>query len=386
MEYTRSDAFVTHAPTGQRMHQSTQPVPTAVSANDMNMVVWSLMEVIKDAGFSGVDFDPDNPSTYQVLRNALRASYRDIRSVHEAPWNVRADGSMTMAQMMAALSAAWASALANGHDLYFDAGDYVIQEANFPWRRATPGVLLDCRNVTLWCAGPATVFRTVSVSGADVFQLNSLKNFHVKGFPTLSGTVTGSVHGTNGVSVTNGWDNITLEICGLNLPSLDKGDYVDGGKAFTAQPGSTGNPCGRIQVKVVARGCAEAFGFEPDLVAAAAKRTAIDVEFVAEDCYIGAKLVAAEASGPVAAGITSGVTLRGQSIDCQKDLVAQRIHGLDANVQVVTTKSAVERRKAPGGTAWLADDSLVEALVVAGCKNANVRVSGNKGAATTRPA
>lgn len=72
MDYTRSDANITHAATGQRMHQQTAPVPTAVGSDDMNMVIWSLMEIVKDAGLSGLQFDAGNPSTYRVLVDAVR--------------------------------------------------------------------------------------------------------------------------------------------------------------------------------------------------------------------------------------------------------------------------------------------------------------------------
>lgn len=75
MNYTESDASVVHVGTGNRMHQSSAPVTTEVSANDMNMLIWSLMEVVKAAGLTGVDFDPDIPSTRQRLLLALNTRY-----------------------------------------------------------------------------------------------------------------------------------------------------------------------------------------------------------------------------------------------------------------------------------------------------------------------
>lgn len=76
MDYTRSDSFVTDAATGKRMHVANQAVPTAVSDADMNSLLWSLMAVVEDAGLAGVPFAKDNPASYQVLRNALRAMGR----------------------------------------------------------------------------------------------------------------------------------------------------------------------------------------------------------------------------------------------------------------------------------------------------------------------
>lgn len=73
MDYTQSDANVTHSGTGHRMHQDTAPVTTMVSAADMNMVIWSLMAVIEAAGMTGVAFNPADPTTYQRLRDALQS-------------------------------------------------------------------------------------------------------------------------------------------------------------------------------------------------------------------------------------------------------------------------------------------------------------------------
>lgn len=73
MDYTQSDGFATHAPTGQRMHQESGAVPTAVSEKDLNSVIWSLMEVVKAGGRSGVQFDPGTPASYQQLLIALQS-------------------------------------------------------------------------------------------------------------------------------------------------------------------------------------------------------------------------------------------------------------------------------------------------------------------------
>lgn len=71
MDYTQSPEFVTHAGTGNRMHNQNQAVPTVVSDKDLNAVNWSLMELVKVAGLAGLQFDPATPATYQVVRNAM---------------------------------------------------------------------------------------------------------------------------------------------------------------------------------------------------------------------------------------------------------------------------------------------------------------------------
>lgn len=75
MDFTLSPDYQTHAGTGQRMHQDTAPVTTAVTSEDMNSLIWSLMEFVKAAGLSGIQFDAATPATYQRLRAAFDALY-----------------------------------------------------------------------------------------------------------------------------------------------------------------------------------------------------------------------------------------------------------------------------------------------------------------------
>ena len=75
MDYTSSPNYVTHYGTGQRMHEASQALPTVVSDQDMNMVLWSLMEVVKESGLPGIPFSKGSPASYQRLRDALRALY-----------------------------------------------------------------------------------------------------------------------------------------------------------------------------------------------------------------------------------------------------------------------------------------------------------------------
>ncbi len=73
MDFTQSDASVTHAGTGNKMHQDDQPVTTIWSADDANSLIWSLMEVVAAGGQTAQQFDPDVPASYQVFRDAILA-------------------------------------------------------------------------------------------------------------------------------------------------------------------------------------------------------------------------------------------------------------------------------------------------------------------------
>lgn len=71
MDYTQSNSYDTHAGTGHRMHEDAKAIPTVWSAKDANSLIWSLMEVISAAGLAPLQFDANNPATYQILRNAI---------------------------------------------------------------------------------------------------------------------------------------------------------------------------------------------------------------------------------------------------------------------------------------------------------------------------
>lgn len=85
MDYTSSDAYIVDVASGRRRHQDTAPLATLVSADDMNRIMWSLMEFVKDAGLSGLSFDALTPATYRVLRTAMDAHYA-------MRWNIKKFG------------------------------------------------------------------------------------------------------------------------------------------------------------------------------------------------------------------------------------------------------------------------------------------------------
>lgn len=80
MDYTTSIDNVVHGGTGHRMHSDSIAVPTAWSGNDANMLVWSLMEVLRLAGVSGKAFNPDDPTSYTQFRDALVDTNHEVGS------------------------------------------------------------------------------------------------------------------------------------------------------------------------------------------------------------------------------------------------------------------------------------------------------------------
>lgn len=356
------------------------------------------------------------------------------------------------AQVYTGLVALWAYASATKRSMYFPGGHrYEISgEVNMPFKNPSSSSLLDCAGISILTDGPDTVFSTNSAGGGDVFQLNSMLNFAIRGRPRIeaivgttcsftasiagttltvtavssgqlgvgsiiygtgvtqgtyitalgtgsggTGTYTLSIsqtassramtakeHGSNGCSVTGGFDRLHIEIDAKDLPGLDKFDSIDGGKALTIQSEASSNDLGRLDAFVIAEGCAEGFGFETDLVNAQTKATNIDVTVMAKRCYMAAKFVAGAAAGAVPAGMSSGVKVKAFATDCQHGLLANRAHGIDVDLTVVSTVVASTKRTGPNGDFFRLADSVVESVYLVYAKNSRIVARGNSGFCT----
>ena len=287
-----------------------------------------------------------------------------------------------------AIANAWAYCLANGKNLYLPAGTYKTTANSFPFGRidgSTPTSLLDCKNIFVFGDGPATILRTNSVSGADVIQLNGAKNLHLRNFK-VTGTISGTAAGSNGISVTGGYDNVTLDsIWAENLPSLDKTTYIDGGKALTIQSPVAGQTllCGTLKARnIFAKGCVYGFGLELDAVAASTMKTDIDVEIIAESCRQAVVVSAGAATAALPAAWSMGLRVKAQTINCMADVILNRAHGVDIDCQVITTQSQAQRILNYAGVKWFAADAITDVggLTCAYAANSRVRIYGNKGA------
>jgi hypothetical protein len=287
-----------------------------------------------------------------------------------------------------AMIAAWTHCLANSVDLYIPAGTYKITSANnFPFGRVDgtiPVSLLECNNITIYGDGPSTILRTDTVNGADVIQINGAKNIHFNNLKLLS-TISGSVAGSNGISVTGGYDNVTFNnIWCENLPFLDKTTYIDGGKALSIQTPIAGQTveCGTLKAtNIFAKGCVAGFDMALDLVAASTKKTSVDVEVVAEDCREAVTISAGEATGAISANWSMGVRVKATAINCMRDLVPVRAHGVDLDCQVITSKTQADRILSYTGSKWMASDTTadVQGLYCAYAHNSRIKIYGNKG-------
>lgn len=318
--------------------------------------------------------------TPSATARAVQSKLRDVKSAQD--WAAFPDGAISTAAMLTAVTNAWNAALNGDFDLYFPEGVYDIGDASFPWRQSgVPVSLLDCKDITIHGSGPNTVFKTTSAGGADVFQLNGVKNLHFRNF-RITATLTGSLgSGSNAISVTGGYDNITvLDVWMENLPSIDATTFIDGGKALTIQCDAATLEVGSLTARIYAKGCSQGFGFESGLVNMLTKKVSCDIDVIAEDCFSAVTIGGAAASGAIPAGTHTGIRVRGQAVNCQKGVFLARAHGVEVDMQVISTKTAANKRLNPQSVAWMASDTVVEALQCAYAKNSQARVTGNAGA------
>lgn len=264
---------------------------------------------------------------------------------------------------LAAIEAIMASEHVNCH---FHNGEYVVQNANFPWKNpASPASSYkDYRGAKIICDGPGVIFKTVSVNGADVWQLNAVSGLSIIGWPTVTATISSQDNaGSNGVSVTNGGQNLYVEIEAENLPFTVKPTYLDGGKAVSLQNGSAlllGNKNITLKCRR-AKNCA--YGFTADMVLDGVitnPQSGIIIDVVAEDCYRAGQVSGSEPTLTVPTnGVEFGMTIKLTSVNCQQAYIEARGWNVDSDVHVVNTKTAANLRgKNPNDTTVIVDSVL----------------------------
>lgn len=248
----------------------------------------------------------------------------------------------------------------------FHNGEYVVQNANFPWRNsASPASSYrSYGGAKLICDGPGVVFKTVSVNGADVLQLNAVSDLSIIGWPTLRATISSPDNaGSNGVSVTNGGKNLYVEVEAEDLPFTIKPTYLDGGKAVSLQNGSAmllGNK--NIVLKCRrAKNCA--YGFTADMVLDGVitnPQSGIIIDVVSEDCYRAGQVSGDEPTLTIPTnGIDFGMAVRLTSVNCQQAYVESRGWNVVADIHVVNTKTAANiRGKNPNDLTVFVDSVL----------------------------
>lgn len=281
---------------------------------------------------------------------------------------------------------AWNYALVSKTDIYIPAGVYNIGNKNFPFRvpeTSNASGLLDCHGITIYGDGKRTILKTISLNGADVLQLNRLKNLNIRNLSVTAEVKSLNGAGSNGISITNGFDNIVIDQVSMyNLRGVNRNGNLDGGKALTVQI-SKGSPlfCGKIiATKIKAYNCLYGFTCDGNISDFIKKNIDISVNISVENAHLGVSITNGqpyEKMGSSGKITLPNIKVVANTINCQKDVVVSRGIGIDLTVNIKTTKSRAALVKAFDGTNWYTDKR-----VWAGCfnyiKNGKVRITGNK--------
>lgn len=352
-------------------------------SNDVLIATWDNISGINDVlDTNAVNVEYDPPFT-GALTSGYTVQERLAQTVSVKDFGAVGDG---VVDDYDSIEAAWLYCYPIGASLYFPSGTYLVAgERNFPFKNPQLPVtsLLDCNNMTIFGDGPSSILKTSSVFGADVLQLNGLKNFHIRNLQVQS-VVSGNDEGSNGVSVTGGFNNITIDnLWAKNLGYVDKTTYVDGGKAVTIQQPSDANPILMGSFKatnIFVDGCVYGFGYEFDNDLALTQPVSIEVDIIVSNSRQGVVLSAPAATGTLSANSTSGVRIRGQSINCMQDIVANRIFGCDVEMQIIQTKTTADLLLSYEGTQWTAVDTTADVIgvICTYAKNSRIVAYGNK--------
>lgn len=283
------------------------------------------------------------------------------------------------------LQEAFSFAINNKTNLYFPKGTYDVGERNFPFREANldTNKLLDCNGITIFGDGRGTVLKTSSKRGADVLQLNMIKNINIKNFDITADLYSQLESGSNGVSITNGYDNIVLDNLYIyNLPGISREGYIDGGKGLTMQfvankPSIKGS-LKASNIKVI--NCAYGFRFDAVNVSDLLKsKISLDIQIDVDKAYQGFSMDFGEASENVNIDSKLTVNTKATLKNCQQYVRFSRVIGgnYDFKLERTDNYNSVLRNKE--GRIWTTFDTNVFAFLSNYSKSANIKISGDVG-------
>lgn len=246
-----------------------------------------------------------------------------------------------------------------------------------------PGFPLTSFGFEVWST-PGVTFQTTSAFGADVFNLCSISDWGLRGFPKIKGYLTSTLHsGSNAVSMVFGAKNVTIEACPESMPRIWLGGASsDGGHGFTIQAIRTPIPPAPDNINgyenVVLRGhvkdCVTGLNLDYNMDNSILHPIAgIDASgLVIEECYRGLtnsapapliSIVDPRAPQPLA-DLSGGITI----INCQQAVIYNRSFGGNMVISVMNNKEKALLIKNPF-------DTSVEIAQVLGCKHGSLSIN-----------
>ena len=305
------------------------------------------------------------PNTFNIIigvaDDLISFVLRESTELNAKQFGIKGDGT----DENTAISAFEVHIFATKKSAYFPKGTYDTGAANWPFRQSTITSFKDYEGVVVRGDGKGiTIFRTTSALGSDVLQLNAVKAISFRDLSCTAILTGSSGAGSNGVSITNGGEDLDLDIDVFDCPGVDQGSFFDGSKGFTLQSGSlTVLPFQNIKIRGKVTNCGFVYNqdaaYEDFDTATEPNYAGIDVDIVGEDCWRGIIFGASAALSALAEDDRdSNITVKATLINCAQNLISSRWVRSRIDVHIITTKT-----KANLFRPFAADQSVYAAFI-----------------------
>lgn len=353
------------------------------TSTDVLITTWDNITGINGTGItsnaSNVTYDPAGTN---VVATTVQAKLRESVSVKD--FGAVGDGNAsagTGTDNRQFIQNAYDYCVTNGKDLFIPAGSYrIVGRVIWGENVAVTSTCFNCNNVTVYGEGDNTILWTDYGTGADVININNAKNLTVRDLAVTSRITNTTGAGSNAVSITNGFDNLTIErIHAINLPYVNKTTYLDGGKGITFQTTGAVGILGTARViNCIADGCVYGFDFSLTVEQLIGQPCVITVtNMISQNCWFGYIVSAPAPASAIPAGFNCGISISGVAINCQHGLFLSRVYGGRFDIEITNTKTKANLLLDPNGTAWSATlNPYVESFVSTYAHNCAVQVTG----------
>lgn len=278
----------------------------------------------------------------------------------------------------------------NKYDLYFPKGTYDVGARNFPFRQpeGKGNIMMDCKSIIIFGEGRGTLLKTTSQLGADVLQLNMVRNLTIKNFDITAELFSAKRSGSNGISITNGFDNIVLDnILIFDLPGIDKGNYIDGGKGLTLQfDGDIKSIKGSLRAtNIKVKNCAYGFRFDAVSVSDLLKENInIKLQMEADRTFQGFSMSFGIPTENVKSGSKLKLEVDAVLKNSQQYVSFSRVVGGNYRFTLNKTIDNKNINKDENNKVWYKADQLKFAFLSNYSKETNTTIEGNVGAVDTK--
>lgn len=351
-----------------------------------SIVSFIFVMITNFAVFNCMENGPKIDKEFEISSNKVI----DVQQFQVFPSSGKAETDQVKFERWRNIKKAFDYCIENKDDLYFPKGIYDVGVRNFPFRKEiTEGTeLLDCNFITIFGDGKETVLKTSSALGADVLQLNLLKNVTIKNFSITADLSSTKKAGSNGISITNGFDNIVLDnIYIYDLPGVDKGTYIDGGKGLTVQFGTNLKSLkgSLVATNINVENCAYGFRFDAITVSDLLKENFnIKIQIKADRTFRGFSMSFGAPVENVKPGAKIKMDVDAIITNSQQYIIFSRVVGGDYRFTVDKTIDNSYINKDRSNKVWYKADQRYFGFLSNYSKYTNTTIKGNVGAVDSK--